>query len=115
LYLPAHLAKAGKFEDYQIFPESAPLVLLPYKKHGQKHDQKETLDKLWLDLDVIDTTGLDTNVANIRHSAYNLNPSLLNDLEELITTGNRAMKRPSLLYRDGNIFSYCHAPSYVAM
>jgi Alpha/beta hydrolase of unknown function (DUF900) len=118
LYLPAHLAKASKYHDYQIFPESAPLVLLPYKpKHKNGHYKKdeESLDKLWLDLDVIDTTGLDTNVATIRHSAYNLNPSLLNDLEELITTGNRAMKRPSLLYRDGNIFSYCHAPSYVAM
>lgn len=75
----------------------------------------EDLEKPWLDLDVIDTTGLDTNIANIRHSAYNLNPILLNDLEELITTGQRAMKRGSLLYRDGNIFSYCHAPSYVSM
>jgi Alpha/beta hydrolase of unknown function (DUF900) len=118
LYLPAHLAKAGKFEDYQIFPHVSPLVLLPFKhKHKNGHHKKheETLEKLWLDLDVIDTTGLDTNIATIRHSAYNLNPSLLNDLEELITTGNRAMKRPSLLYRDGNIFSYCHAPSFVAM
>ena len=64
--------------------------------------------------DVIDTTGLDTNIADIRHSAYNLNPSLLRDLEELVSTGKRAMDR-SLLYREGNMFSYCNAPSFVSM
>ncbi|EJK68914.1 hypothetical protein THAOC_09878 [Thalassiosira oceanica] len=31
----------------------------------------------WLDLDVIDTTGLDTNVNDLRHSAYNVNAILL--------------------------------------
>jgi len=93
--------------NVELFQQRAPLVLVI--------EGGEDLEKPWLDLDVIDTTGLDTNIANIRHSAYNLNPILLNDLEELITTGQRAMKRGSLLYRDGNIFSYCHAPSYVSM
>lgn len=68
----------------------------------------------WLDVDVIDCTGLDTNIAGIRHSAYNLNPILLKDLTELIMTGQRAMNRSSTLYRDGNIFSFASAPSYVA-
>ena len=88
-----------------IFSDQAPLTIV---------SEEEDLDRQWLDLDVIDTSGLDTNIANIRHSAFNLNPMLLNDLEELISTSRRAMKRTSLLYRDGNLFSYCHAPSHVA-
>ncbi|KAG7357072.1 alpha/beta fold family hydrolase [Nitzschia inconspicua] len=89
--------------DYLRFRENAP-ILLREEAHG----------KLWMDLDVIDTTGLDTNIADIRHSAYNLNPSLLRDLEELVSTGKRAIDR-SLLYREGNVFSYCNAPSFVSM
>jgi hypothetical protein len=77
-------------------------------------ENNKTNDKLWMDLDAIDTTGLDTNIAGIRHSAFNLNPSLFHDIDELITTGKRAIDR-SLIYRDGNVFSYCSAPSFVNM
>lgn len=78
-------------------------------------ENNRTNDKLlWMDLDAIDTTGLDTNIAGIRHSAFNLNPSLFRDIDELITTGKRAIDR-SLIYRDGNVFSYCSAPSFVNM
>jgi hypothetical protein len=92
--------------DYRIFKDKAPLVL--------HYDKKKAAEKSWMDLDVIDTTGLDTNMKKIRHSAFNLNANLFNDLDELITTGKRAMDR-SLLYRDGNVFSYCSAPSFVNM
>ena len=102
LYFPKGIGK----RDYLIFKEKAPLMLL--------YNENKAADKSWMDLDVIDTTGLDTNMKKIRHSAFNLNPSLFNDLDELITTGKRAMDR-SLLYRDGNVFSYCSAPSFVNM
>lgn len=107
LYLPENLSQNRSLHSELLFQDRAPLVLCT-------NEEEDLEEKAWLDLDVIDTTGLDTNIADIRHSAYNLNPTLLNDLEELITTGQRAMKRSSLLYRDGNIFSYCHAPSYVS-
>lgn len=71
--------------------------------------------KVWLDCDVIDTTGLDTNVNNLRHSAYNVNSILLRDIEEIVITGKRAADRTSLLHKNGNIFEYCHAPSFVQM
>merc|ERR1712160_141904 len=58
----------------------------------------------WLDMDVIDMTGLDTNIAGMRHSGFSLNGMLLKDLEELISGGKRAMKRSTLLYREGNVF-----------
>ncbi|KAL3815281.1 hypothetical protein ACHAXA_010092 [Cyclostephanos tholiformis] len=105
LYFPKLESSIVK-RDYLIFKEKAPLMLL--------YDKNKASDKSWMDLDVIDTTGLDTNMKKIRHSAFNLNASLFNDLDELITTGKRAMDR-SLLYRDGNIFSYCSAPSFVNM
>ena len=67
----------------------------------------------WLDLDVIDTTTLDTNVNNLRHAAFSVNTVLLRDIEEIIVTGRRAAKRTSLLHKEGNVFEYCQAPSFV--
>jgi len=74
----------------------------------------EVKDRKWLDLDVIDTTLLDTNIKNTRHSSFNVNPHVLKDLEELIITGERAANRSKLLHREGNIYSYCQAPSFVS-
>mmetsp|Transcript_3835 Transcript_3835/g.4423 ORF Transcript_3835/g.4423 Transcript_3835/m.4423 type:complete len:820 (+) Transcript_3835:32-2491(+) len=74
----------------------------------------EVKDRKWLDLDIIDTTILDTNIKNIRHSSFNVNPHVLKDLEDLIITGERAAKRSKLLHREGNIYSYCQAPSFVS-
>jgi len=96
-----------ELNDALLFKERAPVLVCA--------EDEEVQDRAWLDVDVIDTTGLDTNIAGIRHSGFNLNPILLKDLEELISTGRRAVNRATLLYRDGNNFSYCHAPSYVAM
>lgn len=74
-----------------------------------------SMEYRWLDVDVIDTTWLDTNIKDLRHSGFNVNPILLKDLEELILTGRRAAERSTLLYREGNVFSYCHAPAFVTM
>jgi hypothetical protein len=115
LYFPEDVVERRgiRKHDYLLFNEKAPIMLM--SSDGNIESTKdEILDKAWMDLDVIDTTGLDTNIADIRHSAYNLNPSLLRDLEELVTTSRRAKAR-SLLYREGNIFSYCSAPSFVNM
>ena len=108
LYFPEDVVyrrTIGK-QDNLLFKHKAPHVSL--------YCEEKASEKAWMDLDVVDTTGLDNNMQKIRHSAYNLNPSLFNDLEELITTGKRAMDR-SLLHRDGNVFSYCSAPSFVNM
>ena len=108
LYFPEDVVyrrTIGK-QDNLLFKHKAPHVSL--------YCEEKASEKAWMDLDVVDTTDLDNNMQKIRHSAYNLNPSLFNDLEELITTGKRAMDR-SLLYRDGNVFSYCSAPSFVNM
>mmetsp|Transcript_26973 Transcript_26973/g.40956 ORF Transcript_26973/g.40956 Transcript_26973/m.40956 type:complete len:854 (+) Transcript_26973:219-2780(+) len=71
--------------------------------------------KQYLDIDVIDTTNLDVNLDKVRHSAYNTNPILVRDLEDIILSGRRAKSRPSLLHREGNVYSYSHVPSFVTM
>ena len=93
--------------DERLLFMGAPAIILSADGHVKEH--------LWLDVDVIDTTQLDTNIKDLRHSGFNVNPILLNDLEELIVTGRRAANRSTLLFREGNIYSYCHAPSFVTM
>ena len=75
--------------------------------------RKEEATNTYLDCDVIDTTGLDTNVNNLRHAAYSVNSILLRDIEEIVITGRRAADRSTLLHKKGNVFEYCHAPSFV--
>jgi Alpha/beta hydrolase of unknown function (DUF900) len=89
-----------------IFHGRLPSVVLASARSRQCH---------WLDLDVIDTTQLDANIMGLRHSGFNLNPILLKDLEELILTGRRASDRSALLFREGNIFSYCHVPAHISL
>jgi len=93
-------------DDRLLFRGAAPIILSP---NGHRQNN------FYLDVDVIDTTQLDTNIKDLRHSGFNVNPILLNDLEELILTGRRAAHRSSLLFREGNIYSYCHAQSFVTM
>ena len=94
--------------DKLVFQERASFV-------GNSPEGVDADTIAWLDMDVIDMTGLDTNIAGLRHSGFSLNGMLLKDLEELLTTGKRAMKRSTLVYRDGNMFSYAHAPSFVSL
>ena len=47
------------------------------EKSIEKASERNGGQDQWLDLDVIDTTGLDTNVNDLRHSAYNVNAILL--------------------------------------
>jgi len=79
-----------------------------------KTKDKNNENRFWLDMDVIDMTDLDTNIKGMRHSGFGLNPMLLKDLQELFSTGKRAMKRSTLLYREGNQFSFAHAPAFVS-
>lgn len=75
--------------------------------------RKKDGNAIWLDVDVIDTTGLDTNVNDLRHAAFSVNSILLRDIEELVVTGKRASERTTLLHKAGNVYEYCHAPSFV--
>ena len=125
----ALMERCGRSIGGLYFPDE---VAQQYNKSGNLNDLRRLLfnkarslnvsgqskgtngDKLWLDMDVIDMTGLDTNIKGMRHSGFSLNGMLLKDLQELLSSGKRAMKRSTLLYREGNVFSYAHAPAFVS-
>lgn len=67
-----------------------------------------------LDLDVIDISWMDSNVHGPRHSYFNVNRWLIDDLLEIITTGRRACLRTHrMTRRGGNAWSFLAAPSYI--
>ncbi|KAG5189790.1 hypothetical protein JKP88DRAFT_352986 [Tribonema minus] len=47
----------------------------------------------WLDMDVIDTTWLDNNIHDMRHTFFNINPTIVDDLRELLVYHRRASHR----------------------
>jgi len=73
-----------------------------------------------LDLDVIDTSWMDTNTQGPRHSYFNVNRWLIDDLAEVITTRKRAASRPHRLVKldvegrtHGNVWVFLAAPSWI--
>ncbi|KAI9030503.1 hypothetical protein DFJ74DRAFT_702796 [Hyaloraphidium curvatum] len=110
-----------------LFP--APSVTgLPYKalgKHGRElyvEDPAVTMPgrggtprplRRYLDLDVLDTTFLQSNVQGMRHTFFGIARSVVDDLYDVIVERKRAKDRTSrLMRRDGNEFAFQTAPEY---
>ncbi len=73
-----------------------------------------------LDIDVIDTSWMDTNTQGPRHSYFHVNRWLIDDLAEVITTRKRAASRPHRLVKldvegktRGNVWAFLAAPSWI--
>eukprot|EP01025_Chloroclados_australasicus_P024555 TRINITY_DN2460_c0_g3_i1.p1 TRINITY_DN2460_c0_g3~~TRINITY_DN2460_c0_g3_i1.p1 ORF type:complete len:712 (-),score=22.69 TRINITY_DN2460_c0_g3_i1:274-2214(-) len=66
-----------------------------------------------LDVDIIDTTFIQTNVHSMKHMYFNLNGDILADLRELITQKKRAVHRVKLEQVGETIFRFRVAPPYV--
>ncbi|UKK01404.1 hypothetical protein MACK_002218 [Theileria orientalis] len=84
------------------------------KKNKKKNKQiiENRKKKHWLDVDVIDTTCLGSNVHALRHSYWFLNREVIEDLRDLIVNRKRAQDRSSRLDRSlGNTWVYRVAPS----
>ncbi|KAJ3269614.1 hypothetical protein HDV01_001175 [Terramyces sp. JEL0728] len=80
---------------------------------GDIENYFETIRYL-MDVDVIDTTELDMNIHLARHSYFNLNKFIVDDVFDLIITRNRAKERDHrLLNIRGNVYGFLSAPSYV--
>eukprot|EP00667_Euglena_gracilis_P009699 EG_transcript_9865 len=67
----------------------------------------------WLDMDVIDTSWMETNVHNTRHSYFNINNQLIEELRDIITFQLRAAERPRLALQEGNVYCLSAAPNCV--
>lgn len=69
----------------------------------------------FLDIDVIDTGDLDSNMSERHHSFFNINRLMVDDLYDLIVTGKRAEERTSRLKATGKVFRFTILPSSVVM
>jgi esterase/lipase superfamily enzyme/uncharacterized membrane protein len=67
-----------------------------------------------LDMDIIDTSELDMNVHAARHSYFNLNKYIIDDVADIISNGQRARQREnSLVLMKGNVYGFLTAPSFI--
>ena len=67
-----------------------------------------------LDMDVIDVSWMDNNVHSLRHSFFNVNRWIIDDLREILSTQRRARDRTArMTHRFANVYSFLAAPSYV--
>eukprot|EP01132_Coremiostelium_polycephalum_P007473 gene7473-9181_t len=68
-----------------------------------------------LDVDIIDTGDLDSNMSERHHSFFNINRLMVDDLHDLIVTGKRATERTSRLKSVGDVFRFSILPSSVVV
>ena len=66
-----------------------------------------------LDMDVIDTSWMDSNVQALRHNYFNVNRYMIDDIRDVISTKRRAHLRNRLTHRRGNVWSFLGAPKYI--
>ena len=67
-----------------------------------------------LDMDVIDTSWMDSNVQALRHNYFNVNRYMIDDNRDVILTKRRAHLRGGrLTHRRGNVWSFLGAPKYI--
>eukprot|EP00611_Tribonema_gayanum_P030171 TRINITY_DN8305_c0_g1_i1.p2 TRINITY_DN8305_c0_g1~~TRINITY_DN8305_c0_g1_i1.p2 ORF type:complete len:175 (+),score=87.45 TRINITY_DN8305_c0_g1_i1:3-527(+) len=80
-------------------------------EYTEEDEEEEAED--WLDMDVIDTTWLENNIHSMRHSFFNINPTIVDDLRELIVHHRRAEDRVQVTHKFNNVFSFMVAPNSV--
>eukprot|EP01113_Clastostelium_recurvatum_P032840 TRINITY_DN4274_c0_g1_i6.p1 TRINITY_DN4274_c0_g1~~TRINITY_DN4274_c0_g1_i6.p1 ORF type:complete len:807 (+),score=169.26 TRINITY_DN4274_c0_g1_i6:202-2622(+) len=69
----------------------------------------------FLDMDIIDTGDLDSNMSERHHSFFNVNRLMVDDLWDLVVTGKRAEERTSRLKNTGRVYRFTILPSSVVM
>ncbi|KEG02517.1 conserved Plasmodium protein, unknown function [Plasmodium vinckei vinckei] len=96
----------------------------PIKINNKYHYQSSTNKKdtyyfsfdkyAWLDMDVIDTTFVETNVDFLKHSFYQVKREIIDDIREILISNVRAHERVSRLdRRRGNVYVLRIAPAGV--
>lgn len=65
-----------------------------------------------LNMDIIDTTSLASNVEELHHSFFYLSREMLWDIQSLLVDGHRAKDRPLLIQRgEDQCYNFCSVPS----
>jgi Alpha/beta hydrolase of unknown function (DUF900) len=101
--------------DIALFASEAINQQRQLGKHAKdfKSGVGEDGDEEWLDVDVIDTTDLDTNIQLARHSYFSLNKLVIDDLVEILKKSNRAANRTRVVEIEGNVYRFLAAPAYI--
>jgi len=108
-------------------PLMASLIRYPYRMFRERQEREtasaRALDEWkqlrielpveYLALDVVDTSTLDSNVHELRHSYFNLNAFIVDDLAEIVTTRRRACMRRRLTATSGNVWVFLAAPGHI--
>ncbi|GAM18033.1 hypothetical protein SAMD00019534_012080 [Acytostelium subglobosum LB1] len=68
-----------------------------------------------LDVDIVDTGDLDSNMSERHHSFFNINRLMVDDLHDLIVTGKRAEERTSRLKKVHDVYRFSILPSSVVV
>eukprot|EP00931_Biecheleriopsis_adriatica_P050078 TRINITY_DN28988_c0_g1_i1.p1 TRINITY_DN28988_c0_g1~~TRINITY_DN28988_c0_g1_i1.p1 ORF type:complete len:715 (+),score=98.84 TRINITY_DN28988_c0_g1_i1:128-2146(+) len=64
-------------------------------------------------IDIIDCSGLETNIHSLRHNYYMLNTQMVEDICELISERLPAKRRSRLIRRQGNVYNFLCPPKHV--
>ncbi|ELP84824.1 hypothetical protein EIN_283700 [Entamoeba invadens IP1] len=67
------------------------------------------------DIDVIDTGDLERNIDGATHGFFNINTSMIEDLQEVICTGKTASQRTNRLVEKNGVFHFTLLPRSVKM
>ncbi|KAJ0408260.1 hypothetical protein P43SY_004418 [Pythium insidiosum] len=109
--------EAVEMNEKSQFPGVASVVFndLPSDSPCHPHDDPDSAasNRDFLDVDVVDTTWMDNNVHAVRHNYFNLNPTMIDDLRQIIVSKRRARHRPGLLHTSANIHIFLVAPGHI--
>ncbi|EEA04746.1 uncharacterized protein CMU_038120 [Cryptosporidium muris RN66] len=113
LIYPSRLL-SGKFPAKTFSPQNSNSGIFNASGSSGKIEAHKEVNFQYLDMDVIDQSYIDQNVSTMRHNNWNLNREVIEDLRELVVTRKRAYQRSTRLdKREGNVWVYRLAPSYV--
>ena len=103
---PEEVHDVVRSEKEETYPELG-------KERGASYECRS--DHLLLDMDIIETTWLEANVHSIRHSFFNINTLLIDDIREVIEHKRRACHRLRTIRKgtNTNIFVFMSAPTVV--
>uniref|UniRef100_A0A7S1XFJ8 Uncharacterized protein n=1 Tax=Compsopogon caeruleus TaxID=31354 RepID=A0A7S1XFJ8_9RHOD len=80
---------------------------------GYRFSEIDDAEGNFVDMDIIETTDLDSNVAGTYHSYWNINRMMVDDLHELLVLKKRADTRFSRLLRTGGVYRFVQTPHTV--
>ncbi|SCO61396.1 conserved Plasmodium protein, unknown function [Plasmodium berghei] len=111
--------KPPEFYNLNSISQHYPIKINNEYHYSSSINKKDTyylsFDKYaWLDMDVIDTTFVETNVDFLKHSFYQVKREIIDDIREILISNVRAHERVSRLdRRRGNVFVLRIAPAGV--